>query len=112
MWAIEANHTSTCKQTSQVTLLQRAGRNIPTASIRRQAPISRSSKASASAPISGGISTYRQCPDFRAGLLCNQNITDTLCLGLQSGGDAVNGIIYLVGLVVIVLFILSFFGLR
>ncbi|PBB17404.1 hypothetical protein CK219_24095 [Mesorhizobium sp. WSM4313] len=63
-------------------------------------------------PISGGISTYRQCSDLRAGLFCNQNITDTLCLVLNQEEDVVNGIIYLVGLVVIVLFILSFFGLR
>ena len=62
--------------------------------------------------ISGRISTHRRRPDFPDRLFCNQNIMDTLFVDPQSGGEAVNGIIYLVGLVVIVLFILSFFGLR
>jgi hypothetical protein len=62
--------------------------------------------------ISGRISTHRRRPDFPDRLFCNQNIMDTLSVDPQSGGEVVNGIIYLVGLVVIVLFILSFFGLR
>jgi hypothetical protein len=31
---------------------------------------------------------------------------------MRTGGPAMNGIIYLVGLIVVVMFILSFFGLR
>jgi hypothetical protein len=44
---------------------------------------------------------------------CNQNARSALPLGeLRQGDKKMNGIIYLVGLVVVVLAVLSFFGLR
>lgn len=37
---------------------------------------------------------------------------ELLCVALTNGGHAMNGLIYLIGLIVVIMAILSFFGLR
>lgn len=40
------------------------------------------------------------------------NVQSRICSGFEYGSDTMDGLIYLIGLIVIVLAVLSFFGLR
>ena len=55
-------------------------------------------------------------PDIRQGLSCVRNLSNPFAVGFAAGDHrketAMHGLIYLIGLIVVIMAILSFFGLR
>jgi hypothetical protein len=65
--------------------------------------------------LGGSNQTAKVCPNDRAGLLRNRLLAESVRSGEPPcawQGGTMNGVIYLIGLVVVILAILSFLGLR